>query len=77
MSSLRASNSSSMGPAAARWRASEASAQCAAFCPLMNIAPKVGPMRGQPSSSATCEHVTLEPKISAVLKFQLSSNSDL
>ena len=53
-SSLRASNSSSMGPAAARWRASEASAQCAAFCPLMNIAPKVGPIRGQPSSSATC-----------------------
>jgi hypothetical protein len=29
-------------------------AQCAAFCPLMNMAPNVGPMRGAPSSSATC-----------------------
>lgn len=35
---------------------SEFRAQCAAFWPLMNMAPKVGPMRGAPSSSATCAH---------------------
>ena len=29
-------------------------AQWAAFWPLIIMAPKVGPMRGQPSSSATC-----------------------
>ena len=38
----------------ASWRRSELRAQWAAFWPLMNIAPNVGPMRGQPSSSATC-----------------------
>ena len=34
----------------------ELSAQCAAFWPDMYMAPKVGPMRGAPSSSATCKY---------------------
>lgn len=36
------------------WRFRELRAQWAAFWPDMNMAPKVGPMRGAPSSSATC-----------------------
>lgn len=39
---------------AAFWRRRELSATCAALRPLDIMAPNVGPMRGQPSSSATC-----------------------
>ena len=38
------------------WRFREFRAQWAAFWPDMNMAPKVGPMRGAPSNSATCIH---------------------